>query len=74
MCRFCASTRQEMPNILFLNYYYYFFKDFIYSFDRGREITSRQNGKQREEWKQVPCGAESLRRGLIPGSWDPDLS
>ena len=28
---------------------------FIYLFDREREITSRQSGRQREREKQAPC-------------------
>ena len=51
-----------------------FFKDFIYLFDRGREITSKQRSRQRGRGKQALHWAESPRRGSIPGPWDHDLS
>ena len=33
--------------------FFFFFKDFIYLFDREREITSRQRDRQRERGKQA---------------------
>jgi len=43
-----VATRKELE-------VFSFFKDFIYLFDREREITSTQAGRQREREKQAPC-------------------
>ena len=33
----------------------FFFKDFIYLFDRQRLQAGREAGRERERWKQAPC-------------------
>jgi len=54
---------------------FFFFKDFIYLFDRERELA--RAGTQARVWereKQASGRAGSLMRGSIPGPWDHDLS
>ena len=43
--------------VVFLNckFIFYFFKDFIYSFEAEREREHKQGQQQREWEKQVPC-------------------
>ena len=50
-------------------YFFYFFKDFIYLFDREKSQVDGEAGRERERE-----AGSLLMRDLIPGPWDHDLS
>ena len=54
--------------------YLSFFKDFICLFDRERESSCWQSGRQRKIERQAYYPAVSPMQVLIPGPWDHDLS
>ena len=52
----------------------YFFKErLIYLFERKREVALVSGGRGKRR-KEAPYSAEEPNVGLIPGSWDHDLS
>ena len=83
-----SQNSQDFDLVALLNFskkalvgVYFFFKDFIYLFDRDRDSESGNTiggvGTQQGEWereKQASRGAGSPMRGSIPGPWDHDLS
>ena len=64
------SGQEKHQELLTLELFFFF--NFIYLF--GRENMSGGSRRQKEREKQAPCRAKSLMRGLIPRSWDHDLS